>query len=118
MIISAPTDYRDAARRKLPPFLFYYIDGGVVTEQTMHSNNTELSQIALRQRVLTGVGEPSLTTKISGANGSPAGSRFSNTPGEYSTGTANVRNGSKTDLDANVFFGWKAAIHCCVTSNE
>ena len=28
MIISAPTDYREAARRRLPPFLFHYIDGG------------------------------------------------------------------------------------------
>ena len=25
MIISAPTDYREAARRRLPPFLFHYI---------------------------------------------------------------------------------------------
>ncbi|WP_244245797.1 hypothetical protein, partial [Pseudomonas aeruginosa] len=26
MIISASTDYRAAAQRKLPPFLFHYID--------------------------------------------------------------------------------------------
>ncbi|WP_268630552.1 hypothetical protein, partial [Escherichia coli] len=26
MIISASTDYRAAARAKLPPFLFHYID--------------------------------------------------------------------------------------------
>ena len=28
MIISASTDYRAAAKSKLPPFLFHYIDGG------------------------------------------------------------------------------------------
>jgi L-lactate dehydrogenase (cytochrome) len=27
MIISAPTDFRRAAQRRLPPFLFHYIDG-------------------------------------------------------------------------------------------
>lgn len=31
MIRSAPTDYREAARRRLPRFLFDYIDGGAVT---------------------------------------------------------------------------------------
>ena len=31
MIISSATDFREAARRKLPPFLFHYLDGGVRT---------------------------------------------------------------------------------------
>jgi L-lactate dehydrogenase (cytochrome) len=66
VIISAPTDFREAARRKLPPFLFDYIDGGAVTEQTMRSNVSELAAIKLRQRVLTSVGEPTLTTEILG----------------------------------------------------
>ena len=35
MIISSPSDYREAARRKLPPFLFHYIDGGAYAEQTV-----------------------------------------------------------------------------------
>lgn len=30
MIVSAPSDYREAARRRLPRFLFDYIDGGAV----------------------------------------------------------------------------------------
>ena len=29
MIISSTTDYREAARRRLPPFLFHYIDGSL-----------------------------------------------------------------------------------------
>ncbi len=28
MIISSANDYREAAKRRLPPFLFHYIDGG------------------------------------------------------------------------------------------
>jgi hypothetical protein len=35
MIISASTDYRAAAQRKLPPFLFHYIDGGAYAEHTL-----------------------------------------------------------------------------------
>lgn len=55
MLISAPTDYRKAARRKLPPFLFHYIDGGGYAEYTMRRNQADLSHVALRQRVLRNV---------------------------------------------------------------
>ena len=64
MIISAPSDYRKAAERRLPRFLFDYIDGGAVTERTMKQNVEELASIDLRQRVLTGIGTPSLETQI------------------------------------------------------
>ena len=67
MIISAPTDYREAARRRLPRFLFDYIDGAAVTENTMKSNAEALQMIALRQRVLQGVGAPTLETDILGS---------------------------------------------------
>ncbi|WP_439375667.1 FMN-dependent L-lactate dehydrogenase LldD [Bradyrhizobium sp. PMVTL-01] len=66
MIISAPTDYREAARRALPRFLFDYIDGGAGTEFTMRTNVEALQQIALRQFVLRGVGAPKLDTEILG----------------------------------------------------
>lgn len=64
MIVSAPNDYREAARRRLPRFLFDYIDGGAVAENTMNANATELASVALRQRVLCGAGEPTLATTI------------------------------------------------------
>ncbi|WP_315769191.1 MULTISPECIES: FMN-dependent L-lactate dehydrogenase LldD [unclassified Bradyrhizobium] len=67
MIISSPTDYREAARRRLPRFLFDYIDGGAVTERTMASNVEALQSIALRQRVLQGAGAPTLATEILGS---------------------------------------------------
>jgi L-lactate dehydrogenase (cytochrome) len=54
MIISSPTDYREAARRKLPPFLFHYLDGGSGAEQTLSANVADLNSVALRQRVLKG----------------------------------------------------------------
>lgn len=64
MIVSAPSDYREAARRRLPRFLFDYIDGGAVAENTMNANASELASVALRQRVLCGAGEPTLATTI------------------------------------------------------
>jgi len=64
MIISASTDYREAARRRLPPFLFHYIDGGAYAENTLRSNVEDLSNIALRQRVLNDMSELSLETRL------------------------------------------------------
>lgn len=64
MIVSAPSDYREAARRRLPRFLFDYIDGDAVAENTMNANAAELASVALRQRVLSGAGEPTLATTI------------------------------------------------------
>lgn len=64
MIVSAPSDYREAARRRLPRFLFDYIDGGAVAENTMNANAAELASVALRQRVLCGAGESTLATTI------------------------------------------------------
>ncbi len=52
MIISSTTDYRAAAQRRLPPFLFHYIDGGAYAERTLARNVSDLADVALRQRVL------------------------------------------------------------------
>jgi L-lactate dehydrogenase (cytochrome) len=54
MIISSATDFREAARRRLPPFLFHYLDGGAGAEQTLRSNVDDLQAVKLRQRVLRG----------------------------------------------------------------
>ena len=67
MIISAPTDYREAARRRLPPFLFHYIDGGANAEHTLRRNVTDLADVALRQRVLRDVADLSLETELFGS---------------------------------------------------
>jgi L-lactate dehydrogenase (cytochrome) len=62
--VSSPGDFREAARRKLPPFLFHYIDGGAYAEQTLRRNVEDWQAVALRQRVLQGVGEIDLETKL------------------------------------------------------
>lgn len=64
MIISASTDYRAAAKRRLPPFLFHYIDGGSYAEHTLRRNVEDLSDIALRQRVLNDMSELDLSIDL------------------------------------------------------
>ncbi|MCG9726836.1 FMN-dependent L-lactate dehydrogenase LldD [Vibrio brasiliensis] len=66
MIISASTDYRAAAKAKLPPFLFHYIDGGSYGEHTLRKNTEDLADIALKQRVLNNMEDLSLGTEIFG----------------------------------------------------
>ena len=66
MIISSTNDYREAARRRLPPFLFQYIDGGAYAEYTLKRNVEDLSSIALRQRVLKDMTQLDLSTEIFG----------------------------------------------------
>lgn len=66
MIISASTDYRAAAERRLPPFLFHYIDGGAYAEHTLRRNVSDLAEVALRQRILRNMSQLSLETELFG----------------------------------------------------
>jgi len=66
MIISSTLDFREAARRRLPRFLFDYADGGANSEYTMQRNVLDLGDVALRQRVLVGGGAADLTTTLFG----------------------------------------------------
>ena len=59
-------DYRELARRRLPHFLFEYIDGGSYAEVTLRRNIADLEQVALRQRVLTDVSTLDLSTELFG----------------------------------------------------
>lgn len=59
-------DYRELARRRLPPFLFEYIDGGSYAEVTLRRNISDLETVALRQRVLTDVSQIDLSTELFG----------------------------------------------------
>ena len=67
MIISSPLDFREAARRRTPRFLFDYAEGGANSELTLRRNVTDLAEIALKQRVLSGVGEVDLRANLFGA---------------------------------------------------
>jgi L-lactate dehydrogenase (cytochrome) len=66
MIVSATTDYREAARRRLPPFLFHYLDGGAYAEHTLRRNVSDLADVALKQRILRDVASLSLETELFG----------------------------------------------------
>ncbi|HNP34811.1 MAG TPA: FMN-dependent L-lactate dehydrogenase LldD [Woeseiaceae bacterium] len=66
MLIASTTDFRAAAKRRLPPFLFEYIDGGAYAEITQAQNSIDLGRLALRQRVLTDVSEITLSTELFG----------------------------------------------------
>lgn len=66
MIISSSNDYREAAKRRLPPFLFEYIDGGAYAEYTLSRNVEDLSKVALRQRVLNDMSQLDLSTTLFG----------------------------------------------------
>ncbi len=66
MTIASILDYREAARRKLPPFLFEYIDGGSYAEVTLRRNVDDLRDVALRQRVMRDVDGADLTTTLFG----------------------------------------------------
>jgi len=59
-------DYRELARRRLPKFLFEYIDGGSYAERTLVRNRSDLADIALRQRVLRDVSDIDLSTELFG----------------------------------------------------
>jgi L-lactate dehydrogenase (cytochrome) len=66
MKAASVTDYRELARRRLPRFLFEYIDGGSYAESTLGRNTADLEAIALRQRVLRDVSNIDLSTTLFG----------------------------------------------------
>ena len=66
MTIAAPSEFRAAAKRRLPRFLFDYADGGAYAEATMRANVQDLAGIALRQRVLRDVDAIDLTASLFG----------------------------------------------------
>ena len=66
MIAASVSDYRELARRRLPPFLFEYIDGGSFAEVTLKRNIADLEALTLRQRVLRDVSSIDLSTELFG----------------------------------------------------
>jgi L-lactate dehydrogenase (cytochrome) len=59
-------DYRVMAKRRLPHFLFEYIDGGSYAEVTLKRNIMDLEAVALRQRVLRDVSSVDTSTSLFG----------------------------------------------------
>lgn len=59
-------DYRRLAERRLPRFLFDYIDGGASREETMAANQQDFGRWQLRQRVLRDVSRVDTATQMGG----------------------------------------------------
>ena len=59
-------DYRRLAKRRVPHFLFEYLDGGSYAEVTKTRNRVDLESLALRQRVLRDVSDIDTTHELFG----------------------------------------------------
>ena len=59
-------DFRERARRRLPRFLFDYVDGGAGAEQTLRANEADWARLRLRQRVLVDVADIDTATVLLG----------------------------------------------------
>ena len=60
-------DLRRAARRRLPRFLFDYVDGGAYDEKTMRWNEEAFDRVRFRHRVLVDATQRKLGTTVLGA---------------------------------------------------
>src|SRR4051812_11388988 len=60
------SDFRSLAKRRLPHFLFEYLDGGSYDEVTLRRNVEDLQSIALKQRVLRDVSAIDLSAQLFG----------------------------------------------------
>lgn len=63
-------DYRRLAEKRLPRFLFDYIDGGSGEELSLERNRTDLQEIRLQQRVMRDVGNIETHTELMGQDAS------------------------------------------------
>ncbi len=59
-------DYRALAKRRMPHFLFEYVDGGSYAEVTARRNVEDLAAVELRQRVLRDISTIDLSTELLG----------------------------------------------------
>lgn len=58
--------FRTEAQRRLPSFIFEYIDGGSYDEHTLRRNVEDFRAVTLRQRVLRDVSNPRTATQLFG----------------------------------------------------
>jgi L-lactate dehydrogenase (cytochrome) len=58
--------FREAAQKRLPSFIFEYIDGGSYDEHTLRRNVEDFKAVTLRQRVLRDVSNINTATRLFG----------------------------------------------------
>lgn len=66
MVPASLEGYRELARRRLPRFLFNYIEGGSFAGATLARNVDDLRDVTLRQRVLRDVSSVDLSVRLFG----------------------------------------------------
>ena len=66
MDFASTADFRAAAKRRLPRFLFDYVEGGAGMEETLRRNVDDLAGLMLRQRVLRDVSAVDPSTNLFG----------------------------------------------------
>lgn len=66
MIPASIDDYRTLAKRRIPKFLFEYIDGGSFSESTLRHNSSDLQDIHIKQRVLRDISNISIECSLFG----------------------------------------------------
>ncbi|MBT8078211.1 MAG: alpha-hydroxy-acid oxidizing protein [Gammaproteobacteria bacterium] len=97
-------DIRNLARRRLPKFIFDYLDGGADDEYTRRQNSRSFNALSLIQRVLVDVDSVDTSTTILGMQtsvpfvlSSTGASRFYHSEGEMAAARAAAK--------ANVIYG-------------
>ena len=60
----AISDLKDAARRRIPHFVWEYLDSGTGTETTLHRNRTQLDAITFMPSILHGEFKPDLSVTL------------------------------------------------------
>jgi len=60
------SDYKKIAKKRLPNFLFEYIEGGAGAEQTLKANTLEFNRYMLKQLVMRDVSQVDTTTNLFG----------------------------------------------------
>lgn len=66
LVPASTADYRRLAERRLPRFLFDYIDGGAYEERTLAANTADMHALALKQRVMRDVSALDTKTELFG----------------------------------------------------
>jgi len=65
-----PDDYRYLAKKRLPRFLFEYIDGGANNQDTLSANIEDFRRLKLKQHVMRDVGDIDTSTTLLGQKSS------------------------------------------------
>ncbi len=65
-----PEDYRYLAKKRLPRFLFEYIDGGANNQDTLRANTNDFTKYHLKQHVMRDVSNIDTSTRLLGQQAS------------------------------------------------